>query len=200
MNKAYFMTWKDQRKQPVYSVFPTQETGPARELIANLEGKNRFICDGYFRKITVGDTGLIYEPAEPEADVWKDYPANALATALCSAKMRDIINSSITDYENVDWIEWTVEHAGSQKQYYLLRFNEILDVVDKASTTYVRGTDHIIKPTFSSRSLDRFHIFTVPRSHNLWKITSGIYVTEEVRAALKDARIAGIEFSPCAVQ
>jgi hypothetical protein len=42
--------------------------------------------------------------------------------------------------------------------------------------------------------LRKYRIFSVPSSHDLWKITSGLYVSERIRKAIIKEKLTGVDF------
>ncbi len=199
MNNLYFMSGRETEK-PTYSIFPCKELGKLPyELIPLLEDKREFITDCYFKKISVGKDSLIYEDAEENAEVWTDYPANYFAWPIMSEKLKDIIESSATGQEGIDFIKLKVRHYSLEKIYYLLRFNKAIDSIDKENTLFVKDTDLIIKPVFRADKLDQYHIFYKPQAYDLWRISSAIYVTGEVKRAIIKSGIKDVKFSKARV-
>ena len=137
------MSWKETKK-PIYSIFPCKDLGKlAHELIPLLKDKKEFITDCYFKKISVGKDSLIYEDAEENADLWTDYPANWFAWPIMSEKLKDIIESNSTRKEGIDFIKMKVRHFSLEKFYYILRFNKVIDSIDKENSSYYK--EHEIK-------------------------------------------------------
>jgi hypothetical protein len=199
MSKVYSLSWKDNRNKSAFSVFPKKKLGLAHETIPLLEGRNIFLTECYFKKIIVEKNGLRYEDVRQEDDVWQDYPPNAFAWPIFSERFMSIIDSNISGNECIDWINVNIEHFEVIKPYYMLRFNKLHDVLDIEKTTYVKGTDHIIVPTFKSSAFEQYHIATIPSSNCLWKITSDIYVSEKMRQTIKNENIKEVEFGKCRI-
>ncbi len=193
------MCWKDSRK-PAYSIFPCKNLGmPAHEMIPLLENKSDFLTECFFKKLTVVKNSLISENAEKDADVWKDYPPNWFAWPILSEKMKQLIESNLTGQEGIDFITVKVSHYSVSRLYYILRFNRKIECLDKAKSMYAPSTDFLIRPVFRGDFLDQYHTLGRPEGHDLWKITSEIYVTEEIRKAIIKAKIQNVEFSPMKV-
>ena len=195
MSKVYFMCWKDNPKKPTYSVFARKKLGLAHELIPILDGKKDFNGEFYFKKITVGKNGLLYEESEELASVWQDYTPNEFAWPIVSEKFRNILMDNTSEIDGIDFIKIFVAHFNETKPYYILRFNKLNDVIDVANTLYVKDTNHIIRPCFKEAAFDNIQIATEPRDHNLWKITSGIFISEKLKKALIRNKIESIEFT-----
>ena len=189
------MCWKSTVKTPTFSIFPRKESWLAHELIPILEGKHIFPGECYFRKILVGKKGLIYRDVAVADPVWQNYPPNAFAWPIFSEPLKQLIQENVSEAANIDWIKMSVEHFQDKRQYYILKFNELHDVIDKENTLYVRGTDNIIRPCFRKINFDKVQIATIPTSGNLWKITSGVYVSGKLKKAIEKSGTPGIEFS-----
>lgn len=100
----------------------------------------------------------------------------------------------MTGEEGIDWITARINGNGENRDYYIPRFARMLDVLDMQKTSFVQGTDHIIRPFFSLTKINNYSIFNRPSSHNLWKITSGIYVSESLKRAIGKEKLSGIYF------
>jgi hypothetical protein len=85
------------------------------------------------------------------------------------------------------------------KKYYVLRFNKTLDVLNLEKTLFVKGTDHIIKPVFSLLKINLLNIFCKPSSYNLWKISSGLYVSEKLKKDIQINDVTGVVFEKTSV-
>ncbi len=197
MNNVYFMCWKENRSKSAFSVFPKKELGLDHEIIPLLEGKNIFLADCYFKKIIVEKNGLRYEEVKSEDNVWQDYPPNAFAWPIFSERFMNIIDNNISGNECIDWIKVNIEHFDVIKPYYILRFNKLHEVLDLEKTTYVNGTDHIIVPTFKSSAFEQYQVAVKPSPYHLWKITSGIYVSDKMRQTIIKEKIKEVEFEKC---
>ena len=195
MSNLYSMSWKDDCKTPDYSIFPKEKVGPSYELIPLLEGKNQFICSCCFKKIVVGKKGLVYVEVTENDPVWTDYPANSFAWPIFSEKFMTLIGENTSDEDKIDWINLQVEHFGITRSYYILRFNKLHDIIDSKNTLYVENTDLIIRPCFRAEAFEKIQIASIPTSHNLWKITSGLYVSERLKNTIMKHKIKGLEFS-----
>jgi len=199
MSNVYLMSWKDDSKKYAFSVFPQKKLGLAHEIIPLLEGKNTFLAECFFRKIIVEKNGLQYEEVSSKDDVWQDYPPNLFAWPIFSERFKGIIDCNISGNECVDWIKVNIEHFDIVRPYYILRFNKLHDILDLTKTTYVKDTNHIIVPTFKSLAFEKYHVAAIPESSYLWKITSGIYVSEKMRQTIIKEKIKGVIFGKCRI-
>jgi len=195
MSKVYFLCWKESPNKPTYSVFSRNKTGIAHELIPVLDGKNEYNEEFYFRKIFVGQDGLVYEDTEESDPVWQDYPPNEFAWPIVSEKLHNIIINNTSHIDEIDFIKISISHFGKANSYYILRFNKLHDIIDVENTLYVEGTNRIIRPCFKEIAFDNIQIASKPDNYNLWKITSGIYVSDKFRKEIIREKIDGIEFS-----
>lgn len=195
MSNVYFMSGKDDCRTPAYSIFPIEKVGLAFELIPLLDGKSKFICSCHFKKITLAKKGLVYEEVTEGDPVWIDYPANSFAWPIFSERFMALIRENTSDEDNIDWINLRVEHFGISKSYYILRFNKLHDIIDSSKTLYVENTDLIIRPCFKATAFEKIQIAAIPIANNLWKITSGLYVSEILKNMIIKHKIEGLEFS-----
>jgi hypothetical protein len=121
MSKVYSLCWKENRNKSAFSVFPKKKLGLAHETIPLLEGKDIFLAECFFKKITVNKSELRYEEVTSEDDVWQDYPPNVFAWPIFSEHFKSIIDSNISGNECIDWIKVNIEHFDVIKPYYILR-------------------------------------------------------------------------------
>ena len=198
MNNYYFLTWKHTKEAA--SAFALKDFELDHELIPKLEGKTSLPFDFQLMKLTEGDNNLVKSSdltgVEP---IWLDYQPNDMAWPLMSERMMLIIMNHLTGQECIDWLSCIVKGADDQRTYYVLRFNKLLDVLDKDKTIYVNGTDHIIKPVFALSRILNYSIFPKPLSHGLWKFTSGLHINEALKKELKKQKITGIDFEKVSV-
>src|SRR5690606_17983105 len=132
-------------------------------------------------------------------EIWLDYQPNSLAWPLMSERLKSVIEANLTRNEQIDWIECKVKNGNEERLYFILRFNKMLDVLDMQKTMFVQGTDHIIRPVFASSKISSYSIFSKPSSHDLWKITSGLYVSDALKKAIQKAKLTGIDFEKTTV-
>ncbi|MCB9823356.1 hypothetical protein H6802_00105 [Candidatus Nomurabacteria bacterium] len=179
----------------------TQEAPPiSYELIPKLEGKNILPFELVLKSIKIGKSGLIIEEILTESKIaWLDYLPNCLAWPLMSEKMKTIINNNLTGKEDIDWILAEINAIKERRNYYFPRFKRKLDVLDLQRTTFVPGTDQIIKPCFSSQKVANYNVFHKPISHYSWKIPSSIYVSETIKNAIESEGLTGVGFDEVSV-
>lgn len=194
MGKYYLLSWKE-GKDPLASAFAPKGSKADHELIKELSGIDELPFELNLVKLDVEKNGLV-ESNEliGVKEIWRDYQPNSLAWPLMSEKLKDVIDSNLTGKEGVEWINAIVNGNGEQKKYYIPRFKNMLDVLDQDKTMFVQGTNHIIRPVFSLSKIKELHLFSKPSSHDLWKITSGIYISEVLKKAIQKAKITGVDF------
>ncbi len=196
--KNYLLSWK--HKVELASAFLAEDSKSDHELINGLEGKKYFTFHFQLKRIQENKTGLVIDDnLSVLKEIWLDYQPNNLAWPLMSEKLRSIIENQLTGHEGVDWIECKIKKQEEERIYFIPRFNKMLDVLDFEKTSFVADTDHIIKPVFSAEKISAYSIFFKPLSHNLWKITPGIYVNENIRKIIKKEKLTGIDFESASV-
>jgi hypothetical protein len=194
MKKYYSLNWKDS-KDAITNAFAPKGTKLAQDLINELNGLNKLPFDLTLFKLSLAKKGLIVSADLTELkDVWFDYQPNSLAWPLMSEKFKSLIENNLTGKEQIDWIECKVKNGNEERPYFILRFNKMLDVLDLQKTMFVQGTDHIIKPVFASSKISLYSIFSKPSSHELWKITPGLYVSDDLKKAIQKAKLTGMDF------
>lgn len=199
MEKYYFLSWKH-GKEPTASACAPKGTKLAQDLISELNGRNELPFELNLVKLEVGKSGLIESnDLTGLKEVWLDYQPNSLAWPLMSEKLKSVIEANLTGNEQIDWIACNIKNGNDEKPYFVLRFNKMFDVLDIQKTMFVQGTDHIIRPVFATSKISSYNIFTKPSSHDLWKITSGLYVNEALKKAIQKAKLTGVDFEKISV-
>lgn len=189
----YFLCNKEMPQ--VASAFAPEGTKLSHELIADLEGLSELPFDLDLVRLTVGKKGIEKDFELEKLDtIWLDLQPNSLAWPIMSSKLKNLISSLVTGEEGINWLEAKVSGNGERHTYYIPRFQKKLDVLNVERTMFVGGTDHIIKPYFDLKKVHRLNVFTAPRSHNFWKITSEIYVSELVKQAILKYKLTGLAF------
>jgi hypothetical protein len=194
VEKYYFLSWKN-KKGALASAFAPKGTKLAQDLIPELNEKNNLPFDLDLVKLSVGKNGLIESNDLSDLkEIWLDYQPNSLAWPLMSERLKTLIEENLTGNEQVDWISCKIKNGNEERIYFIPRFNKMLDVLDIEKTMFVQGTNHIIIPVFDSSKIIAYHIFSKPSSYDLWKITSGLYVSETLKKMIQKEKITGLEF------
>jgi hypothetical protein len=199
MKKYFLLSWK-KGKEPLASAFAPKESKLGQDLISAINGTNMLPFELSLVKLVVGKNGLIESNDLSDLkEIWLDYQPNSLAWPLISERLKSIIEANLTGNEQTDWIECKVKNGSEVRTYYILRFNKLLDVLDMQKTLFVQGTDHIIRPVFANSKISRYSIFSKPSSHDLWKITSGLYVSDALKKTIQKAKLTGMDFEKTSV-
>ena len=180
-------------------ICPKVEMSPLDEIVLKFVREDRLHIDLVLKEVTL-KRGKIYKDDDLSKinHLWVDYQPNSFAWPFMSEKMKAIVEANLTGNECIDWIEAEIFANKEKRVYYLPKFTKFLDVLDTNKTTYVDGTDHIIKPVFSSEKVSNLSLLNKPSRFNN-QITSGLYVSEKLKNALEKDKIKGIEFNPSSV-
>ncbi len=114
--------------------------------------------------------------------------------ASTSLKLKSIIDRNTTEKDFIDWITCKVFANKLSKEYFILRFNKPLDVLDLVKTKFVGGTDLVINPCLSASKIMNLNIFTIPTSDDLFKINLMIFVNNKIKEEIQKQNISGVEF------
>ncbi|MEJ1236768.1 hypothetical protein WBG78_01485 [Chryseolinea sp. T2] len=128
-------------------------------------------------------------------NIWTDYMPNEFTWLLMSSKMRKVIDSQLSGEESIDWLTCGIGHAGEVVTYNVLRFDKPLDVLNIEETTFVKGTDHIIKPVFAQKKIRNYKVFNKPSFGDNWRIPPAVYIATSVKQAIEKAGLTGVAFS-----
>lgn len=113
---------------------------------------------------------------------------------IVSRELKNLFESFAGDVPGKD-MEFLPVKVHSEKygdrEYFIMHFKKLYDVIDPLNTVYVEGTDSIIKPCFSVKKVGGMKVFNSITSMNR------VFVTKEVRnAILKNHLDMGIELLP----
>lgn len=199
MGNYFLLSWENHR-EPIASAISPKGSLSDHELINALEGLNKLPFDLNLIKIESTHQGILRNNSLTGiSQLWLDYLPNNLALPLMSKRMKLVVDNNTSGNEQIDWITCNVYNGEDVKQYYILRFNQLLDVLDTERTLFVQGTKHIIRPVFSKLKIKKFSIFHKPAEYGLWKITSGLYVGESLKSALLKENLSGLMFEKTSV-
>ena len=194
----YFLTNKDYPE--IASAFAPSNSKLSFELIPELAGVSKLPFDLELVKLSAGNKGLIESPDLSNLEVvWYDFQPNNLGWPLISEKFKNLVCSNLTGKEFVNWVSATIRNGKEKRVYYIPRFEKKLDVLHLGKTTYVEGTDHIIKPHFSLKKINELAIFHKPDSSGFWKIPSAIYISETLKNDILKENLIGIGFEKVSV-
>jgi len=197
--KYYLLTWQSVIGASASSFAP-EEVQSDQKLISSLTESESLPFDFTLVNLTPHRNGLeVTNELSGIPDIWPDYMPNNLAWPLVSPKMKKIIDGHLTHDEELYWLSANVNGGGETREYYVVRFDSLHDGLDTEKTTYVPGTDHVIRPWFASAKLNDLSIFPLPQGFDLWRITSSLYVRESLKQALETERVTGVAFEQARV-
>jgi len=198
MESYYLMSARNSIK--VASAFAPKGTKLAHELINELDNVKEMPFELDLVKLTVDKEGLIESHNLSDLqEIWQDYLPNSLAWPLMSTSLKFIFEKNLTGNEGIDWISVIVKRYDDKRIYFIPRFAEMLDVLDIQKTLFIQGTDMVIRPVFSLSKISKYSVFHQPSSHNLWKITSEIYVSGTLKKSIQKEKLTGLEFEKTSV-
>ncbi|SEA23131.1 hypothetical protein SAMN05192529_11130 [Arachidicoccus rhizosphaerae] len=198
-NKFYLICIKDLPQ--VASAFAPESTKLAHDLIDDLEDLNELPFDLNLVKLFERNGELAKSDYLGDLqDIWLDYQPNSLAWPLFSERLKNIIEQIRNDQDEFDWILAKVNGNNERRNYYILRFQRMYDVLDVKKTMYVPGTRNIIKPYFSLQKVRHLTVFTTPSEFNLWKIKSRLYINDNLRRIIQREKLTGITFEKARVK
>jgi|CXWL01.1.fsa_nt_gi hypothetical protein len=194
MAKYFLFTWKN-ADGPGVSAFPRQDIGSGQDLIPTLISAAHLPFDLELVKLTPRRNSLDEShDLSNLLDIWPDYMPNIFAWPFCSAKLRAVIERQLLHDENLHWISAQISGGGEIREYYVIRFDTMHDVLDDEKTTYVPNTKHIIRPWFSMAKINDLSIFSLPSDFDLWRITSSLYVRNSLKLDIEKAGVTGVTF------
>lgn len=191
MKKYFLLGFED---SSISAIAYTEGPPPiSYELLPELQGKDKLPFDFVLRKAISLKNGLnIEENLIGIKNLWPDYLPNCLAWPLMSEPMKTLIEEALTEEDDISWIKAIIKNNSEQKTYYILKFNKKLDVLDINKTAFVPNTELIIKGYFSLQKIEQLSLFHLP--NNLWEITSGIYINQKLKEALRKRGLTGLSF------
>ena len=181
-----------EHKSKIASAFMPNDDILAHELIFELEGKDAMPFELNLFNISSNKNGFTKSSDLSDLEnIWLDYLPNSLAWPMMSERLKLLIENHLIGTEGIEWIMVKINSNVEQKKYFIPRFTNKLDVLDEDHTTYVPGTDHIIKPCFSSHKIMNYSIFYKPSS--FWQI-SFPYVSEAIKMEILEKKYTGGSF------
>ena len=122
--------------------------------------------------------------------VYSDFSPCVSHANLVSVVFKEIIEKFIPEDYPIEFLPVPVESEQyGNRQYYIMHFTKIFDVIDKKHTVYVDGTDCVIKMALDYNKCKDLHIF------NTRPVVNDVIVSGEVRRMLRKYKLdLGIEF------
>lgn len=193
-NKYSSLTGKVKRDADIFA-YPLEDAPLAHELISKVVFLDELPFEFKLKRVALKKGELtISEIASEMKEYWVDYLPNSLAWPFMSEKMKSIINSKLSGLEGLRWIIVNIYSLSDKRKYWIPIFEIKLDVLDLYKSKFVSVPDHLIKPVFSLQKILRYSIFHSPAPYDFWKITTGLYVCDEIKRELLKEKITGISF------
>jgi hypothetical protein len=118
-----------------------------------------------------------------------DYLANELGIRLCSAKLRDLIESARAEADELQWLDAVVhDDSGSHISYFVPHFPSALDVLDPDETLFAPDGSTVVRPAISLARADSHVVF----SYSPFGVA--MVVAAELRRAIVAAGCTGVYF------
>ncbi len=192
MRKFFFLGEKIDRNCGI--AFTKGDTPIAHDLVPLLRGKDSIPFILYLKRvINEGGHFSKLDDISGLKKPWMDFQPNNLAWPIMSERMKLVIEKFLLADSDVEWLSVQIIGGNEERRYYLPRFKRKLDVLNIEKTIFVEGSNHIIKPVFSAEKLsNNIHFFHKPGI--FWEITSGLYVSTELRDEIIKEKLTGIEF------
>lgn len=195
MGKLYYFTWANGSDFPV-AFISTDKSVEYSAFVESVEGLE--VAPFTFRLKAVKELANGIEVSDnlsTIANKWPDYMPNSKALPLFSKKLKDFFLTYLHESNGVEWIECQVfDEIGQSRAYFILRFKIQFDVINPELSFFNDETGDLIRPHFDLSKTVKYTIFTKPRKYNFWKISSALYVHENLKAALKKENFKGISF------
>lgn len=199
MNKYYDLCCKIPPKT-AWLWTETEERPLLYDLSADIVKKKSFPFKLFLKKLIYKRSGPIKtRDLSYIRHLWMDYPPGNYSYCYMSQKMVDVISDHLTGNEKVEFLPIQVVGPDEERTYYIPMFTEKLDVLNEEKTQYniteYEGKIYktIMIPCLSREKISQYNIFCDPRD-NFWQIPPSIYVTEDLKKALRKAKLTGIAF------
>ena len=129
----------------------------------------------------------------PRLDVWSgemtDYLPSNIGLRLCSARLKDAIDSAANNPQHLEWLPAPVvaSETGATHPYAVLHLTEILDVLNTNESVMARQ-DFVLTPVLDSSKLNGESIFIFSGGDQRVVVSAG------VRRAIMEAECTGVGF------
>lgn len=200
MKKYYFMCG-DGTKSVTCAVSP-DGVPVGYKMIEALRNVNSLSFDYTLKSIRFGKRIIYSDDLSKVKNIWLDCQPNKEGWALYSERLQMLINNHLTGKEGLKWISCSVVCKEEQRRYFIPYFSEPLDVLDFDNSYYGHREpriENLIKPVFSYVKIQSYTLFPKPTTYDFWKMPSGVYVSEDLKKAIKKEKMQGICFEEVAV-
>lgn len=193
MNDYYNLNFKEQ--SDVAIAYTEIETLLPHEIISDIKNLElfpykMFLKNSYLDRFGEFQTNFNLTNIKP---LWLDLIPNNLGWYIISEKMKFVISNNIKGAEYIDFIRVDIYSEDDCRDYYIIKFNKSLDVLDKSKTIYVKNTAKIIRPVFDFLKIKDLNIFNIGDRTD-WEIPHGIYVNSLMRKTLIKEKLLGVTF------
>ena len=108
-----------------------------------------------------------------------------------SAELKQLIESYISDEYPLEFIPVQIlSEIYGNKEYFIIHFTKIFDVIDPENTVYIPDTNSIIKVCLSQAKVKDLHIF------NTRPYVNYVIISEKLRKDMRKLKMnVGIEFT-----
>ena len=86
-----------------------------------------------------------------------------------------------------------IEGSTTSKMYYIPMFTSELDTLNIAKSIFVPSSGVVLKPCFKKDEVEKYAVFH--GYSKFWKITTQIYVNEDIKKGLMDSKLKELSFS-----
>lgn len=170
----------------------------AHLLVEELKGKNTMPFVFELSQITSTQKGVVITPEITYSDnYWPDCLLTSLAWFLMSPKLKNIICSNLSEYDNIDWIKCSVHYKEDTKDYFLLRFLdqiELSELLDISRSRFIPNNGYPNVRIFDLEKISKYSVFSP--GWNSWDrtIPNYICVSTDVRKQIIKSGINGVIF------
>ncbi len=175
----------------VASASAPDEISPSYQLVSEIANVSELPYEFSLTRLTESKNGL-----DRSADlsglekIWLDYQPNSLAWPFFSIRLKELINKNLTGKEGIDWVIAKVNGNGESRDYYIPRFSHKLDVLSPEKTTFIPGTDDVLKPCFAKSKVEALGMFHGPTF--FWQITINLFVNKAIRDEIVKSKLTGL--------
>jgi hypothetical protein len=190
----YYLLARESKKEFASASGRTPEAGSREPDAGHWENASELPFELHLVKLTVSKDGTaVSDDLKGLTNPWLDFLPNSPELPLMSNRLKEFITENLTGEEGLGWIRAKVNGPGGARNYYILKFESVPDVLDTESTVYEKN-GQIMTPFFSLNKVHQLGIFHCPGPDSSSKITSALYVNEMVKRAIQKNRLTGMTF------
>lgn len=121
-----------------------------------------------------------------------DYLASNLAYRMCSERLRRILDKHASTSDVLQWLDVTVKSANANRDYFILRFPQPPDVLDKGRSTF--AADFVFKAVLSKDRIGDHQVFAYPQCGKL-----PFFISAGVKHAIEREHFTGMDIALASV-